>query len=843
MYSSNISFHSNINIYNAGPEKVDTFFLEKIRDWKALKKIEALYGLNSPEYYFRLEQLRIIKKSSYCGYLRRDPCWGPVKINGRVEMQCKCVYPECEDFEKCITSFGLMEFDFDIEDIERFSPEDRFLSDEYDYEVYKDRVLFPIESDTEIPGGYYGSKPGIYQSDVKKDKLETEETVIPINPFSIVNKIKSEELIAAEEDDDNEFQDADNELFDSFSESPLNIFAELKCVEQDEIITSDVSRNIFVDAGPGTGKTYTLIEKINFLVCEAGINPNTIQVLSFTNAAVDEIKARLDKSVIEGADRGLRNVDVRTFHKMAWLLLGYANENYTDLGWEPVDLSFDNNYEESILQAADLINRFPDIILQWKHFVVDEVQDLTGNKALFVLSIIRACMDNGCGFSILGDSCQAIYDYVKKFDKSAITSDKFYHDLYKTIMGQSDFVYLEKNHRQSEELIELTSDLRKAILQKSRDRISEAVQKLDNNISELDKTALIMDADYVGQLNNGKRLSFLCRNNGQTLRLSTLFRKRGISHVLNTNEVRDNFAPWIAYLFAEYEETTISFETFVKRVQEKDINFNGLELEFVWNSMKRVINTNTGIINILDFLEALKQSRIYDPLFRTTPSDKVTISTIHRAKGREYDAVVLDKSFVEDVQSTRKDIGEYKTLYVAITRPKESLNTCRLSFEIIKKATHNVYQKRWYTKPYGKLVHIEIGSDNDVNRTEFIGKRPDLIQNYITNNVKPGDEIKLRRIRSKAGLDYEILHFIEDTEMCLGRMNSSFINDLRKLLRVKSNVEYPAYIEDLFVESIYTYIAGSESIAKYPEIIRFSKFGIWNWVNFNGLGHLIYDTY
>ena len=77
MYSSNIVFHSNINIYDAEPGKVDEKFLIKIRDLDALKKMKALYGTNSREYYFRKGQLEIINKSHYLRYLSETPALAP----------------------------------------------------------------------------------------------------------------------------------------------------------------------------------------------------------------------------------------------------------------------------------------------------------------------------------------------------------------------------------------------------------------------------------------------------------------------------------------------------------------------------------------------------------------------------------------------------------------------------------------------------------------------------------------------------------------------------------------------------------------------------------------------
>lgn len=837
MSSSNIAFHSNVNIYNAGPVIVDTEFLSKVRDLDALKKMKARYGTNSREYYFRRGQLEIINNSHYCGYLGRDPCWGPVLVNGSIEMDCKCVNHGCEKFKLHRSLLGLKEFSFDPNDIERFSPEDRFLSDEYDYGRYKHELFFPVKTEVEELYTYTNEM-------VNAESKKADAAVAGINPFlndsqifaGFVNHEPDE--IPWAEDDDYESGTGYPEPED-FAELQTNIFGSLKYVNQEEMILSGTDRNIFVDAGPGTGKTYVLIEKINFLVDKEDIDPQTIQVLSFTNSAVDEIKARLNEKVKNGGDRGLRNVDVRTFHSMAWLLLGFANDNYGNRGWQQIPLAQSEDYDKSVLDAADLIDRFPEIISRWQYFIVDEVQDLTGNKAIFVLSIIRACIDNNCGFLILGDSCQGIYDYTQ----DAITSRAFYYDLYKTIKGKAEFVSLKTNHRQSDQLIEITSHLRSAILEESAERMMNSVKVLDASINELDKTARNMNADYVRQQSKEKRLCFLCRNNGQTLRLSTLFRKIGISHVLNTTEVRDNFAPWIAYMFADYEDNAMTFDRFVNRMQKKGIDFKkSADPESVWNRIKRIMNAASETVDVLAFLSALKYAKIDDPIFRITPGNNVIVSTIHRSKGREYETVILDKSFINGLKSSEKDVGEYKTLYVAVTRPKETLKTCSLSFERIRKEKRTV-RNRWCIWEQKQLKHLEINAEHDVSRMEFIKENAAEKQSYILNNVKPGDEIKLKRVTLKGRTGYEIYHCADEEDMLLGRLRGSFVNDLKLLTGAGRNIEYPSFIEDLYVESVYTHIASPDFIQAFEPIRNFSQFGVWNWINFRGLGHLKYDCY
>ena len=71
---------------------------------------------------------------------------------------------------------------------------------------------------------------------------------------------------------------------------------------QREIITTN--DNILVIAGPGSGKTTTILGKVNYLL--KSNNPSSILLLSFTNKSVNDIKQRLNADIF-----------VTTFHKLA----------------------------------------------------------------------------------------------------------------------------------------------------------------------------------------------------------------------------------------------------------------------------------------------------------------------------------------------------------------------------------------------------------------------------------------------------------------------------------------------------------------------------------------------
>ena len=72
--------------------------------------------------------------------------------------------------------------------------------------------------------------------------------------------------------------------------------------------------NVLLIAGAGSGKTFTIINKINYLIENNLYKENEILAISFTNESVNDIKRRIKY-----------NIDVKTFHKLALDLI--RNDN------------------------------------------------------------------------------------------------------------------------------------------------------------------------------------------------------------------------------------------------------------------------------------------------------------------------------------------------------------------------------------------------------------------------------------------------------------------------------------------------------------------------------------
>src|SRR5688572_12248811 len=99
---------------------------------------------------------------------------------------------------------------------------------------------------------------------------------------------------------------------------------------------------VLVVAGPGAGKTFCLIRRINHLIAELGFAPERILAVTFTNRAAEEIAVRLKKELAGRADEVKRG----TLHA---LCLEILRDHAAAAGLKPGFGVADEPYQRTIL--------------------------------------------------------------------------------------------------------------------------------------------------------------------------------------------------------------------------------------------------------------------------------------------------------------------------------------------------------------------------------------------------------------------------------------------------------------------------------------------------------------
>lgn len=194
-------------------------------------------------------------------------------------------------------------------------------------------------------------------------------------------------------------------------------------------------KSFIVEAGAGSGKTWTLIECLKFLLDEygAGLKQNNQKIvcITYTNIAVDEIRERIENSPL---------VEVNTIHEFLWSVVeNYQSElkneileyNNTESSKPVEDLEtliadkkityskYGRKYEEGrifhddvILLAEKIFSKYPKILKivadRYPFIFVDEYQD-TQQKTVDLLLKHLLPDSEKLVLGFFGDSMQKIY--------------------------------------------------------------------------------------------------------------------------------------------------------------------------------------------------------------------------------------------------------------------------------------------------------------------------------------------------------------------------------------------------------------------------------------------------
>lgn len=859
---SNIKYNSNIQPVGKVVAE-DKDFLSKVRDYFALKKLDSQVGRR---YSFSKIQKDELRYGMKCAYSPKDEyCWGIKKDgNGHERISCTCLKTDCRLFSECRRDF--MEEELFV------LTENRAEAKRINNALSSVVVRVPLDN----PAGT-GEK--------KTEKNSDGEREVPKDPTSGTipeNGAETEDISPSVpksgDADDNtgtpagssgtekdevhkepittgEHENATGSEEAGPSPELIRGFGSFENTEQETIIRMDPRERTVVNAGPGTGKTYTLIEKIIYLINNLDIEPERILILCFSRAAVDVIKERMEQAAEDGRVGHIwRRIDIRTFDSYITYLIALLADVNPEL--LPPGYRLENqNYEERIRTGISLISENPGL-LDYDHVIVDEVQDLVGSRAELVLTILEAVSNElmNCGFTILGDACQALYDYLSQDNSGQMSSADFYDRIFSNYRD-ANYLALEKNYRQGDEYEKFTRPYRAAILKGDALSRTEAAKALAAGINNSEASMKDMTEDEARRLIASGTLGILTRNNGQALQISTWLRNNDVPHRLQYSLTRKLYGAWIAAVFMEYGHEQINeteFEKVFSRV------YPDVDAFPYWEAL---VSTQRDQGQPWFDVEDLLKGILYSPkdplLFSNieTGDTSITVSNIHRAKGREFDNVLVLEDVLEQMQDPENDdINEHKVCYVAVTRPRKKIEKFRLSksssffYSLADDEGRCFKQVKNKWKKKGFLSHLEVGKSRDILETSFAASTER--QEYIRNNVKPDMGIILKKMPEgevmRGSMTYSI-HLDDRPAVTLGYMGQGFrwgiVKAWQRIFNNKGAIAYsylPDTFNDVYVERLTSCI--SIDNGDCPGAKSFGSMCVWTGISLTGLAHRSNNT-
>ncbi len=420
-------------------------------------------------------------------------------------------------------------------------------------------------------------------------------------------------------------------------------------VDQERVATAPADGRLIVIAGPGAGKSEVVGERCRRLI-EDDIYPEEILVISFSNVAVDVVRARTKDVLDEG-----RGVDCVTIDSLSARVRAELEEG------EPRFAGFD----DAIVRATRLLENaneptLPDI----RHIIVDEVQDVVGVRARFVLALLEQASDAGVGFTLLGDPMQSLYDF-QVDTGDAMSADSFLDAVRERYDAQTVFLTGEYRSRTPEaRAVALArADLEGLTGSDQLLRLRDLSADLPP-LGELDEDAAEDIAAWQGTT------ALLCDTNARAGLVAARFAGLGLPVELAASARQPALAPWIAELLAQSDAATVSYDDFMESVERIGL----AESEDKWRTLIRVSRSRRGL-DLRELSTGLRAGR-YPPDLLRQLSTAVIASTVHRAKGQEFDNVVL-----VDPESWFADAGESgpaaRRLFVAMSRARARLTRGR----------------------------------------------------------------------------------------------------------------------------------------------------------------------
>ena len=518
------------------------------------------------------------------------------------------------------------------------------------------------------------------------------------------------------------------------------LFGELSA-RQLSIVKDRDAKYAVVAAGPGSGKTRVLVHKLASLLLMEDVKHEQLLMLTFSRAAATEFRQRLHDLI----GNAVSFVDIKTFHSYCFDLLGRIGS--LEKSQEIVKTAVER------IRASEVdASRVTKTVL-----VIDEAQDMDEDE----FGLVRALMERNEDMRILavGDDDQNIYAFrgsSPKYMKAILDLED---------ARQYDLV---QNFRSRSNLVEFSNKFAERITERIKNYPIDPVRRETGELELTEYSGENLAVPLVDSLLSkplSGTVAVLTQKNDEALLVASLLRKSGVPArlVQSNDEVRlSSLAEIVRFKecagFRE-EGAIISEDVWNAAVSSLKAEFSRSSmlqlcldlLEAFASSCPEASDASHGrVIYKSDFDVFLSESAPSD--FVRGDADTVVVSTIHKAKGKEFDNVFL---LLENF--TCEDDEKRRQLYVALTRAKDNLyihvnsplfdglsvpglvlrrdtaSYGRPAELVVQLSMRDVYLEPFKRKPYavsvlmsGNRLNVDVSSGPDI-RLSDAQRRPVLV--------------------------------------------------------------------------------------------------------------------
>ena len=460
---------------------------------------------------------------------------------------------------------------------------------------------------------------------------------------------------------------------------------------QKKIISDKNSQYIVVAAGPGSGKTRVLVHKLAALLLMEDVKHDQLLMLTFSRAAATEFKKRL----IELVGNAANFVDIKTFHSYCFDLLGKVGklDNLDHIIEDATKMIIDGEVEQSKIAKSVL--------------VIDEAQDMSARDFALVQAIIAK--NDDMRVIAVGDDDQNIFEFAGADPKYMKALVQEYHATHYEMV---------ENYRSKKTVVNFANEFAETIRDRMKSSPGIAVQEGTGSIwithhqGSNFVQALAMD---VARFHRDETACILTQTNEEAIQLLGLLSKQGI-HAKLIQSLGKTFRlsdlaeiRFFLTLIDQHSTSAIIPEGVWIEAKEK---FNQMfaKSSCLDNCNRMIADFETVYPQRFrsDLEEFIRESQYED--FYEQEQGTLYISTIHKAKGREFDHIflLLQNCYIND-KNTADAEALKRRIYVGLTRAKSSLfihcnsdifDSCKLQ------TVKHIYDPTNYPEPEELLVQL-----------------------------------------------------------------------------------------------------------------------------------------
>lgn len=492
------------------------------------------------------------------------------------------------------------------------------------------------------------------------------------------------------------------------------IFGELS-IPQFNIIDDRDNNRIVVVAGPGSGKTRVLVHKLAALYLLEDVKHEQILMLTFSRAAATEFKQRLLKLIGNAA----HFIEIKTFHSYCFDLLGQVGslEKSDDIIAKTV----------ARIESGDVdLSRITKSVL-----VLDEAQDMTEKEFM----LVKALMEKNDDLRVIavGDDDQNIYEFRG-------SDSKYFLELAKG--DHSETYPLLQNYRSKANIVAVSNRLAEKLKNRFKKNPVDAVQREPGEVKVIrySKPHLILPlVESILKTDLKGSTAVLTRTNDEALLIVGLLKRNGYPAKLiqSTESCKVHHLAEIKYflscLGSDRSIAVVADEIWSDAVRALKMVYQRSEmLELCLTLIQQFESINAGRRKYRTDIESYIRETKFEELY-TIDGSCIFVTTIHKAKGKEFDNVFL---LLDQFDYTSQ--AAMRQLYVGFTRAKNLLavhhNSDHLNFLGEDFAQHQT-DDRDHAQPDEIVLQLTY---EDVYLDFFIHRQ------HLLQNVMSGDRLLVR---------------------------------------------------------------------------------------------------